>query len=54
MLEFITERYIALNKNLHLRHLSPECKILLGRASNMVEATVLKDPDYHIAIDDVK
>lgn len=53
-IQFITERYATLNKNLHLRHLSPECKILLGRAGNMVEANVLEDPDYHVATDDLK
>jgi len=46
---FITKRYTELGKNLHLRHLSPECKILLGKAGNMVETNVLEDPDYHVA-----
>ncbi len=43
-------KYAAkLGKNLHLRHFSPECKLLLGKAGNMVEANVLEDPDYHVA-----
>lgn len=46
---FISKRYTELGKNLHLRHLSPECKILLGKAGNMVETNVLEDPDYHVA-----
>ncbi|QVL55161.1 MAG: SulP family inorganic anion transporter [Simkaniaceae bacterium] len=50
-IQFITERYMALGKNLHLRHLSPECKLLLGRAGDMVETNVLEDPDYHVASD---
>ena len=48
-IQFITERYVALNKKLHLRHLSPECKLLLGKAGDMVETNVLEDPDYHVA-----
>ncbi|MCH9613363.1 MAG: C4-dicarboxylic acid transporter DauA [Chlamydiia bacterium] len=48
-IQFITERYVALGKNLHLRHLSPECKLLLGKAGDMVETNVLEDPDYHVA-----
>ena len=50
-IQFITQRYMALGKNLHLRHLSPECKLLLGKAGNMVETNVLEDPDYHVASD---
>lgn len=50
-IQFITERYVTLGKNLHLRHLSPECKLLLGKAGDMVEANVLEDPDYHVATD---
>ncbi|MCI5052789.1 MAG: SulP family inorganic anion transporter [Simkaniaceae bacterium] len=48
-IQFITERYLQLGKNLHLRHLSPECKILLGKAGELVETNVLEDPDYHVA-----
>ena len=50
-IQFITKRYMALGKNLHLRHLSAECKILLGKAGDMVEANILEDPDYHVASD---
>ncbi len=50
-IQYIAERYSALGKNLHLRHLSAECKALLGKAGSMVEANVLEDPDYHVATD---
>lgn len=50
-IQVITERYIALGKKLHLRHLSPECRLLLGRAGDMVEANMLEDPNYHVATD---
>jgi SulP family sulfate permease len=48
-IQYVTEKFTQANKNLHLRHLSPECKTLLGKAGNMVEANVLEDPDYHVA-----
>lgn len=50
-IQFITKRYVKAGKILHLRHLSPECKLLLGKAGDMVETNVLEDPDYHVASD---
>ena len=43
-IQFVTEGYTSVGKNLHLHHLSPECKLLLGKAGDMVEANVLEDP----------
>ncbi|NRA90544.1 MAG: SulP family inorganic anion transporter [Simkaniaceae bacterium] len=48
-IQFVTSRYMKKKKTLHLRHLSPECKLLLGNAADMVETNVLEDPDYHVA-----
>lgn len=50
-IEFITERYTAIGKKLHFRHLSSECKLLLGKASKLVETNMLEDPDYHVSSD---
>jgi sulfate permease, SulP family len=50
-IKYIADQYTALGKKLHLRHLSLECKSLLGRASSMVEVNMLEDPDYHVATD---
>ena len=50
-IQFIAEKYTNLGKQLHLRHLSLECKILLGNAGDMVEVNLLEDPDYHVATD---
>jgi len=44
-------RYAKQSKILHLVHLSPECKQLLGRAGDMVEIDVSEDPHYHVATD---
>ncbi len=47
----LSERYKADNKVLHLRHLSPECALLLKRAGDIVEVNILEDPKYHVADD---
>ena len=50
-IESIAAKYRAVNKRLHLRHLSPDCERLLEKAGDMVEISVLEDPDYSIAVD---
>jgi len=50
-IKFIANQYTQHDKNLHLRHLSLECKSLLGKAGNMVEVNMLEDPDYLVATD---
>ena len=50
-IDTLAERYLALDKELHLRHLSPECRKLLRKAGNMVEVNVIEDPRYHVATD---
>ena len=50
-IDTLAERYLALKKEVHLRHLSPECRKLLRKAGNMVEVNVIEDPQYHIATD---
>ena len=47
----LAERYIKAGKTLHLRHLSPDCKGLLGKAGSLVEINVMEDPYYHVADD---
>jgi len=47
----IAERYTKQGKNLHLVHLSPECKTLLNKAGNLVEVNISEDPHYHVATD---
>jgi len=50
-IDSLAERYIKAGKKLHLRHLSPDCKDLLGKAGSLVEINVLEDPQYHVADD---
>ena len=47
----LAETYRSNDKRLHLRHLSDECRQLLDRASDLVEANVSEDPHYHVATD---
>jgi SulP family sulfate permease len=47
----LAEKYTALGKRLHLTHLSPECRLLLGNAKDFVEVNMSEDPQYHIATD---
>jgi len=50
-IDALAERYLNAGKNLHLRHLSPECRELLSKAGNLVEVNVIEDPKYHVADD---
>jgi len=47
----LADKYIQAGKKLHLRHLSPECRVLLKNAGDLVEVNVMEDPKYHVADD---
>jgi len=49
----LTERYQRAGKTLHLRHLSPDCRVLLGKAGALVEVNIMEDPTYRVAGADV-
>ncbi|MEW6765363.1 MAG: SulP family inorganic anion transporter [Pseudomonadota bacterium] len=48
----LADKYRALGKILHLRHLSPECRELLRKAGDLVEVNISEDPRYHVAEND--
>ena len=50
-IDALAERYLKLGKNLHLRHLSPECRGLLHKAKDLIEVNVIEDPKYAVADD---
>lgn len=50
-LQNITERYGKLNKKLHLLNLSSDCQVLLGKANNIVELSLIKNLEWHVADD---
>ncbi|MBB5438088.1 SulP family sulfate permease [Pedobacter sp. AK017] len=47
----LTERYHTAGKKLHLRHLSPDCRVLLKNAESVVDVNILEDPNYRVAVD---
>ncbi len=49
----ISERYQKVNKKIHLKHLSPDCKQLLKNAEEIIDVNVLEDPTYKIVVDKV-
>ncbi|MBI9068959.1 MAG: SulP family inorganic anion transporter [Salinivirgaceae bacterium] len=44
----ITERYNKVDKKVHLRHLSEDCRSLLDNASAIIEVNIWEDPKYKI------
>ena len=50
----LSERYLKMNKRLHLRHLSFDCIKLIKKAEKICEVNILEDPDYFVAIDDFR
>lgn len=48
----ITEGYTKVNKTLHLRHLSADCRQLLQNADKVIDVNNWKDPTtYKVAVD---
>lgn len=52
-IDTIAERYLAEGKEIHLRHLSAECRVLLKKAGNLCDVNVIEDPDYRVAVDEL-
>ena len=50
----LSERYLKNGKNIHIRHLSPDCVKLIKRAEKICVVNVLEDPDYFVAIDNFR
>lgn len=47
----ITERYHRAGKQLHLRHLSPDCLKLLKNAEKIIDINIIEDPTYKVAVE---
>lgn len=50
-IQWVADQYTQSGKHLHLRHLNKECKMLLGKAGDLVELNIMEDEDYHVATD---
>ena len=46
----LTARYRKAGKQLHLRHLSADCRQLLSNAGDIIEVNIREDPDYKLPI----
>lgn len=44
----ITERYAAVNKVVHLKHLSNDCVELLKNAEAIIDVNIMEDPTYKV------
>lgn len=44
----LTERYRKAGKELHLKHLSEDCRQLLKNADAIIEVNILEDPNYRV------
>ena len=46
----LTSRYLKVGKKVHLKHLSPDCRVLLKNANEIIEVSVMEDPTYKVVI----
>jgi len=49
----VTERYAKAGKHIRLRHLSPDCVKLLGKAGRLVDVNLDEDPRYKVISDEL-
>ena len=47
----ITERYLKAGKEVHLRHLSDDCRALLKNAEAIIDVNIMEDPTYKVAVE---
>lgn len=47
----LTIRYKELDKQVRLRHVSEDCRILLSKAGAIIDVNVMEDPTYKVAAD---
>ena len=49
----LTERYCKAGKHIHLKHLSPDCRLLLKNAEEIIDVNVLEDPTFRLVVDEI-
>lgn len=47
----LTSRYLKVGKEVHLKHLSADCRALLKNADEIIDVNVMEDPTYKVAVD---
>jgi SulP family sulfate permease len=53
VLNSLTERYARAGKKVHLKHLSPDCLILINNADKVIDVNVLEDPTYKVVVEGI-
>ncbi len=46
----LTNRYLKVGKEVHLKHLSADCRQLLKNADKIIDVNVLEDPTYKVVV----
>jgi SulP family sulfate permease len=46
----LTSRYLKVGKEVHLKHLSADCRQLLKNADKIIDVNVLEDPTYKVVV----
>ncbi|NEU70161.1 SulP family inorganic anion transporter [Spirosoma agri] len=46
----LTERYHKGGKKIHLKYLSPDCRKLLTKATDVIDVNIIDDPTYQVAV----
>jgi SulP family sulfate permease len=47
----LTSRYLKVGKEVHLKHLSKDCRVLLENADEIIDVNVMEDPTYKVVVD---
>jgi SulP family sulfate permease len=47
----LTERYLKAGKEVHLKHLSPDCRKLMANAEKIIDVNIIDDPTYRVAVE---
>jgi sulfate permease, SulP family len=47
----LTELYANAGKEIHLRHLSSDCRQLLANAEKIIDVNIIEDPTYKVAVE---
>lgn len=51
-LHAITQRYFKEGKTVRLKHLSPDCTVLLTNAATLIDVNILEDPTYKMVVNE--
>jgi SulP family sulfate permease len=50
-LNALTKKYSSMDKTIHLKHLSPNCRQLLKDAEAVIDVNIIEDPAYNVMAD---